>query len=177
LRKRFTENITIDSTGQINHQLTAEFQNTAASDNWPAGEYRSYLRLYLPSGSQVGEISLRNGSTGAVTPITKPDVSEEHQKTVLGFTFEVPVKESRLVTVSYKSPSSLNMHQKASLLFSWRRQPGTSDDQASWLVTAPTDFELASTPSQGIFDIPNSVRYNLTLSTDKEIQVDLLPSH
>lgn len=174
LRKKFTESISVDPFGQINHQLTAEFQNTARSSNWPAGNYRSYLRLYLPLGSEVGGVEVRDGTSGLVTKISQTDLTTEHRKTVLGFTLEVPIKESRIVTVFYKSPFVIDLTQKGAYLFSWHRQAGTAPDPISWSFNTPTAIQIAAAPGDGIFDIPSSVRYNRNLTQDLSFQIDLV---
>lgn len=175
LKKHYSEKISLTSQGEVVHTLIGEFQNTATSESWPAGRYKTYIRLYFPEGSILGDALVRGSSSDSWTRVSLQDTYSEHQKQVKGFTLDVPIKEGRTFSIAYKSPSRIDMTKKGALVFYWQKQAGASTDQISWALTAPSGLQVIAPGAKESFDIQPGVEYNQTLSFDQLYQVDLIP--
>jgi hypothetical protein len=179
LKKSYLSDVSVTSEGEIQHRLIGSFQNTAATDTWPAGIYRSYLRLYLPPGTQISSVSLRNPADSTQTDITAIDTLVEHGRQIFGFTFEVPIKEARELTILYSIPFRLDLAQKGTYLFDWQKQAGTIDEPITLSFKPPENVKVTSVfpalPQNQPFDKTNTIRYNLRLSQDQSWQVSFAP--
>lgn len=82
------------------HIRRIAFTNTAQSEAWPAGKYKTYLRLFVPKGSQLRGASL----DGQPLDLTSFKQVEEDGKQVFGYFLEVPIKDSRTLEVFYETP-------------------------------------------------------------------------
>lgn len=82
------------------HTRTIHLTNTAESEAWPAGEYKTYLRLFVPIGSQLRGAEL----DGKPLDLTSFRVQQEDGKQVFGYFVRVPVKSSRTLQVFYETP-------------------------------------------------------------------------
>lgn len=178
LKRKIIEQIVVSAEGEIGHELSATFQNSATSDRWPAGRYRSYVRFYLPLGTKVDQVSLKNPSTGVVEKLPGVDETEEHGKFILGFPFEVPIQEVREIILSYKAATKVDLSQGGSFVLFLQKQAGTIGDPYEVAISFPPNVKITSVyPAIKDFALSNMVRYNLLLSADQRIEVNFAKSN
>lgn len=92
-------NYSVDMTGEKPQAvLNIAYQHTCRAKDWMIGDYRSWLRVYAPAGSYLKEA---NGQSGNV------QYSEDLGKKIFGMRVDVPVGESRTITLKYNLPQSL----------------------------------------------------------------------
>jgi hypothetical protein len=82
------------------HTRTIAYTNTAESEAWPAGKYKTYLRLFVPEGSVLRGASL----DGQPLDLASFRQVQEDGKQVFGYFLEVPIRSRRTLEVFYETP-------------------------------------------------------------------------
>ena len=157
--------ITFTKEYLVSHHLDVTYTNTASSDAWPAGNYKNYSRLYLPSGTTIDRVQV-----GGIT-LAKDDyeLGIEHGKTVLAVYIEVPISSTIHLEVDYTLalplPASSPLYS-----FYWQKQPGTDPDPLSVTLNLPLFLEPELVSPAG--DLGNQeLNFNLTNISDRRITV------
>jgi hypothetical protein len=127
----------------LERTVSMELENTAKNSNWPAGDYKDYLRLYFPWDVEIEDILVQDPEKpNNQLRYTSQDynVAKYGDKKELGFLVEVPVMGKRVVKVTYKSNIKINPGINFSYLLYWQRQSGYGKK---------TDIEFQFTPPDG----------------------------
>lgn len=166
----------VDNT--LERTVNLELENTAKNSNWPAGDYKNYLRLYLPLDVEIEDILVQDPEKpNNQLRYTNQDYSmaKYGDKKELGFLVEVPVASKRIIKVIYKSKVKINPEVNFSYLLYWQRQSGYGKK---------TDIEFQFTPPGGrsvgqiypAAEIKDGfVRIMEKFSKDIPIGIELLP--
>ncbi|MBD3279396.1 MAG: DUF4012 domain-containing protein [Candidatus Pacebacteria bacterium] len=96
ISRDIVHNITLNQQ-EILHQRKIVFENQARSKTWPLGDYRNYLRFYLPQEAKVESVRV------AAKPL-KPDQLVKYSaqdRQVVGLLVEIPPQESVTVELTY----------------------------------------------------------------------------
>jgi hypothetical protein len=111
--------------GQATHTRTIQLVNNAKQNAWPGGPYRTYIRLYVPTNSQLTGIQV----DGADLLPSAIRTSNEAGKQVWGWYVEVPTQNQKTITVHYVTSNAYAPTKAASVyaLFE-QKQPGTGGD-------------------------------------------------
>lgn len=91
--------VKIDET-QINHIHELTLTNKAASNSWPRGTYKSYVRFYIPVGAQSPAPAIN----GKAVPPGSFDSFVENGRQVVGVYVEVPIQEQTQIELAYHVP-------------------------------------------------------------------------
>lgn len=119
------------------HSIT--WENRAQTQAWPKGDYRVYLRLYVPR--QVSMVSATlDGKPVAQQEIRR--VSNQGSEEI-GLVVVVPIKEKATLAVTYTTPLSLT-EDLSSYLFYQVRQPGTTTNLAPVTINHPQNWHVAT---------------------------------
>ncbi len=126
LKRNLQHEVTILDNGDLLESLTLIYQNQSTSKGWPAGDYRNYLRTYIPLNSRL--VNIKTGSSlNSLIEVSedKIEINEIFGKSELGFLLEVPAQQTRIVKITYQPPYKLTFNKgQASYLFYWQKQPG-----------------------------------------------------
>lgn len=173
LKRSIDHQVVISSSREIAETMQINYENQSPSDNFPAGKYRSYLRVYVPLGSRLNSCRINNA-------ICKPDQTTEHNRTVFGFLVEVPVKEKRQVTLSY----TLDKPLEGEYLFYTQKQSGIGKDNFTLSLNYPPNMTLENLLppkksrflpfSQSFLTGKGLIVYNTTLLADFFIKANFL---
>lgn len=109
------------------HTRTISLQNSSQSEAWPAGKYKTYLRLYVSQGSQLRSLTV----DGQPVNLQSVRTSEESGKQVFGHYIEVPIKGESIITAFYEVPLAPQL--KTYALFE-QKQSGTSGDDVTHVI-------------------------------------------
>ena len=71
--------------GSIKRDLKINYENTAKSNNWPGGDYKNYLRVYVPRGVEVTEVGIGEGGVMRPIPLSTVKMREIYGKKEIGF--------------------------------------------------------------------------------------------
>lgn len=108
--------------GRAKHTRNIVLENTAKSNAWPEGVYRSYIRLLVPKDAAVQSVSI-DGQTIDSTSLR--DVIDGERRSIGVYT-EVPIQSKKTVQISYDVP----LPQSAPLVYALfeQKQSGVSGD-------------------------------------------------
>lgn len=138
IERAVTHNIALTPEGATHvHSIT--WENRAQVPAWPKGDYRVYLRLYVPR--QVSSVSATlDGKPVAQQEIRR--VSSQNSEEI-GLVVVVPVKEKATLAVTYTTPLSLTA-DPSSYLFYQVRQPGTTTNLAPVTINHPESWHVST---------------------------------
>jgi len=144
VQREIDQQIVVNNQGKVEEKLTLTYENQSPSENWPAGHYKNYLRIYLKKGTILTSVFVSDPvNPGLWLPFDGKflDSSEEHGKSVYGFLFDVPIKSKMKIEINYELPDSLNLSGKlTSYLLLVQKQSGTFPSSYSLSVSYPGNF-------------------------------------
>jgi nucleoside-diphosphate-sugar epimerase len=162
LKKRIIQRLGI-SDDRINHSLRIVWENTAQTQSWPAGTYKNYWRLYVPSSAILQEAFWENnaGQREAINLVT----DQEMGKTVWSYLIEVPINSQVILEINYQIENKFLADRKR-LVFLVQKQAGASWEEDVMLVSYPTEWlPLVVSPEGEISQ--GAVTYRNILSQDR----------
>jgi hypothetical protein len=128
----------------IDRVVKINYENTAKNANWPGGDYKNYLRVYVPTDVTVSQVSLADGDNPNNKKIYGNDelkISEVNGKKEIGFLVTVPVLKKRVVEIRYTSNVTMDATKNFSYLNYIQRQPGSGDTGLVSLVSFPDKWQ------------------------------------
>jgi len=157
------------STTNLDTNINLSYENTSSQSVWPAGDYKNYLRVYLPNTSkiesiQVGE-SLLDSSQYTFTP--------SNGLSLLGISLKIPVNTSLDIQIITSTPISVT--EKTHFQFDLPNQPGrvlnsnlvNFEFPKSWFTTVypgqPTVLPQVASPGLLRYNAPTSIPFSLDI--------------
>lgn len=145
------------------HRLTISYKNRSQSGVWPGGDYRNYLRIFVPQGAGSVQATLVDPATNKQEEL-EIENSEEAAKSVFGTLVLIPAGESRNLVVSWETPIAYS--PSGELIFLWQKQMGTVDDPVDLQIRLPGEsYDILGFPSPSL-TTQGVVRYNTNLARD-----------
>lgn len=117
------------------HTRTVVFDNTAQSNAWPKGTYKSFIRFYINPESTV-EKALINGSELSRGQIIE---SEENGYKVVALRVDVPIQKQLSLDLVYSTP--LTKDGSFSYVFYNKKQSGLNNDPFTVQITHSQDIK------------------------------------
>jgi hypothetical protein len=163
------------SQNAVTRVVKINYENRAKNTNWPGGDYKNYLRVYLPNDINLAEVSI----TDTADPNKKEAVSGEklvikevEGKRELGFLVLVPVGTKRTVEIRYSTGISLMGKDKFSYLHYIQRQPGFGDTGLVSLISYPSGWTpMQVEPAASL--VGGKLLFNTKLDKDIKMGVEL----
>jgi len=159
----------------IKRTLKINYENTAKNTNWPGGDYKNYLRVYLPTGINLESIRIINGNDVSKVEMIggdKLNLAEYGGKTELGFLVIVPVNSKRTVEIKYSSNINLIGKEQFSYLNYFQKQSGFGDTGLVVLVSFPRNYQVLQVePSASM--VGDKVLFNTKLDRDVRMGVEI----
>ena len=161
---------------EIEEKLTINYKNNSPTQTWPGGNYKNYLRVYTPLGSQLLEAKIDE----RVLDLGKVDISFALGKTIFGFLVKVPVGEEREVSVRYRIPfkitgtvASFERQRETSYAYSllFQKQSGIDKDSLDVLISYPSSLKVTKVSPQALTG-PQIILYNTDLSRDRVFLIE-----
>jgi hypothetical protein len=171
LRRGIKHQLTILKNKEILAVTTVNYQNQSPADAWPGGVYKSYLRHYLPQGSNLVSVKIDQNKLNLAQDV---DVASQDDKLVLGLPISVPVKGSLELEVTYRLPKALeSKNQLSRLAMVVPKQPGIIDDPLEVIVNHPTYLTVAAVSPQALVS-PQVVTWKSNLTYDRVFTIDFI---
>ncbi len=174
LRRSIEKGITINNTGKIDHQLKINYENTAASKNWPGGDYLAWLRIYLPIETKINSISIYDPQNPGQKKMIQPEDRDdqlEFGKRVIGFKIEVPIQQRQTLEVNYHQQAQISKDSFGYFLY-WQKQSGYRHTPLSLLINYPDNWHpLQVTPSANV--VSGKLLFNQQLNKDLNFGIQL----
>lgn len=132
VRKKADLLVTIGTDETVTNQLKQTYVNTAKSGAWPAGNYKSYQRIYLPKNIVFKSLKI----DGNLVPQEDITFSSVADKTELAYLLEVPINSTVVVELEYSHLDSLAASGNIYSLY-WQKQSGTPDEPLTVSISHP----------------------------------------
>jgi hypothetical protein len=149
----------VDGRLKVDLQLT--YQHHGQKADWRTSRYKDYLRLYVPRGSQLINM------TGVETA---PVVTEELDKTVFGALLYVELNSQKTINISYYLPERLATQFRAGQYhLTWQRQPSSRLSTVRFDVRLPTGVKSISQTGGEISQSNQVISWRPNLTSDQEL--------
>jgi len=172
LKRSFSHQIKIDQEGSIQETLRLDYHNDSQTEAFPAGRYKSYVRLYTPLGTELKSLKIINPSDGEAIEPSEKEIKQEHDKQVFGFLLEVPIKESRSVEVVY-SLSEKVTERTDRYLWLLQKQAGIKDESFNFWFLPPSGLQILPKGIKGTQTTEGFV-FNPQFDQDLVFEINLL---
>jgi len=155
--------------------LKINYENTALNDSWPGGDYKNYMRVYLPLGANLAQVVLKDGNNPAVKKVytdNEMKIKQVGNKKELGFLMTVPVGEKRILEIRYSSVINLTGGERFSYLGYIQKQSGFGDTGMVTLVSMPEGYQaLQVEPAASV--VGDKLLFNQKLDRDIKMGVEI----
>jgi len=142
--KRNIDRLVDISSRAVSRVIKISYENTARSTTWPGGDYKNYMRVYIPIETNIAEVSIYDTADPTNKKILTNDeleVTEKGDKRELAFLVTVPVTKKRTVEIRYSSAIDINLYNEFSYLSYIQKQSGFGETQIVSLVSYPPDWQ------------------------------------
>lgn len=117
INKNIAHSVVLQESAAV-HRRVSTYSNSARTRAWPKGDYKSFVRYYIPESARniavyVDDVQL---------PANQITLSVENDKVVVGVYFEVAIESDVAVTITYSTPLSNTL---SSYAFFNQKQYGT----------------------------------------------------
>jgi len=157
----------------ITNDVRINYENTAKSSAWPGGDYKNYLRVYLPLGARIEEVSTSEG-TGNKNIVAGENlkINSVKGRKEIGFLVTVPVGKKVKVEIKYSLETDLSKWQSFSYLNYTQRQSGFGDTGMVTLVTVPETWQVNGvSPAASV--VGGKLLFNQKLERDIKMGVEI----
>lgn len=153
VRRSTDYSVDVDREGDLTGNLEITWEHTSKSTTWPSGDYKNYLRVYVPQ-----EIELIEASGLQETPAVSCALSAVHCE-VAGLV-RVPIDTTKTVSLRYKLPQNSSFSQRDDYELLIQKQPGVEAERVKFSLNLPT---FLSSPVQ--------TEREFTLDEDKSLSL------
>lgn len=158
----------------IRNTLKIVYENTAKSSAWPGGDYKNYMRVYVPSDAEIQEVNWSEGNSGEKKIVSGDalKINIMGSKKEIGFLVTVPVGKKIVVEVKYTNNINLATIDKFSYLNYVQRQSGYGDTGMVTLVSMPDNWRInAVEPAASV--VGGKLLFNQKLDRDIKMGVEI----
>lgn len=139
----------IEQVVDINKQMLSRvlkinYENTAKNNNWPGGDYKNYLRIYVPYTANLAQVRVYDTNQPSLVKTYEAGelkIKQVGGKKEIGFLVTVPVLKRRTVEVRYTDGINLENKEKFSYLHYIQRQSGFGDTGIVNLISFPEGWQ------------------------------------
>lgn len=159
---------------EVRNTLKIAYENTAKSSAWPGGDYKNYLRIYVPMGTNIKEINLSENGSGEKKIISGNDlkISQVGSKEEIGFLVVIPIGKKINVEVKYTQGLDIKALKNFSFLSYIQRQSGYGDTGMVTLVSIPEGWQInAVEPAASV--VGGKLLFNQKLDRDIKMGVEI----
>ena len=137
LSRRLSHTIDIQPQGQLDHQISVNYQNNTPQDSPSSGAYKTYTRFYLPPNSQLISSQLNNQQIQPQDTTIDPFLNLK----VISFYYTIPSQQAGQLDLTIRSQQILNTFSPtSSLSINWQKQTGTGSLPASITINYPSQL-------------------------------------
>ena len=158
----------------IRNNLKIVYENTSKSTNWPAGDYKNYLRVYLPAESRVEEVNWSENGSGEKNIVSGDNlkISQNGSKKEVGFLVTVPVGKKIEVEIRYSEGVDLSRATTFSYLNYGQKQSGFGETNMVSLISIPDGWQISAVePVASV--VGGKLLFNQKLDKDIKMGVEI----
>lgn len=190
LKRKIKQDMTIDTDGTVSGKVTMYYKNISASNSWPGGDYKTYVRFVLPLGAKLLGIAIDGKEQKTIPAITDFKIYEakkfvapkdleietynESDKTVYGMLITVPTQAYKTITASYALAKQVSFDDLVFGYDLWTfKQPGTDNDPYEFSLTYPQGYSLVKKPSS-VIEQGNTISFATPFATDQRLALQFV---
>jgi len=173
IKRKITREIKIE-TNEVTNDLTIYYENTSRSREPPGGDYKNYVRIYLPLEAEVGQVMVKEeGKNGRILGGEDLNLKTAFGKKEVGFLVTVEVGKKAEIELKYRQKINLSEANNFSYLSYVQRQSGFGETPMKTEVNLPTGWVVMAAEPQAnvegqkiIFDgsLEKDVRFGVEMS-------------
>jgi nucleoside-diphosphate-sugar epimerase len=149
LKRKISFQTDIQKENRFSSNLKIHFQNESFKNSRFGGDYKNYLRVYVPLGSNLDQVKI--GSQ--ILSEEEIDLGIASGKTYFGFLVNVETGKTKSVEISYRPPFKIKKGKTIDYLLLWQRQSGSDPSQISFSFNpGPASIIKTSLPSEAKLD-------------------------
>jgi len=175
LKRNLRHDVVLKETGQFDHSLKIDYQNLSLTETWPQGRYLAYLRVFLPTGSELKSILVNDpAEPGYWVEVKKTEIEKERRadgKEMIGFLIEVPSRSGRTFEINYQPGFKADFKKTFSYLLVHQIQSGSGETTASFTFEFPAKTKPLKILPQGNLS-GRKVIINDQLDRDRVFRID-----
>jgi len=171
---RSVEQMVNINESSVERILKINYENTAKSNNFPGGDYKNYLRVYLPLEVNLSQISLIDDNNSALIKTYTNDeirIKEVNGKKEIGFLVTVPILSKKTVQIKYASDNNLTGKDKFAYVGYIQKQSGFGDTGLVTLISFPKNWQPLQVEPQASM-VGGKLLFNQKLNEDVVIGVE-----
>ena len=158
------QTVAIENNG-VRREVKINYKNTAKTTGWPGGDYKNYLRIYLPVEAEVERVS--GEDKGEQIRIEK-----KYGKQEVGFLTTIPINEKKTIEFEYFIKANISLFDKFSYLNYTQRQSGFGETKLVTLVSYPNDWQPLQVEPVATM-MGGNLLFNQELDRDLRIGVEI----
>lgn len=158
----------------IRNNLKIIYENTSKSNNWPAGDYKNYIRVYLPAESRVEEVSWSESGSGGKNIVAGENlkINQNGNKKEVGFLVTVPIGKKIEVEIKYSQAVDLSGATTFSYLNYTQKQSGFGETNMVSLISIPSSWQVSAVePVASV--VGGKLLFNQKLDKDIKMGVEI----
>ena len=174
LNRSMEETVDIGVNSMV-RTIKINYENTARENKLPGGDYKNYLRVYLPTDVNILQVSMMDGNSSVDRKTYTSEelkVREVNGKKEVGFLVVVPVMSKKTVVIKYVSEINLTNKNKFSYVNYIQKQPGFGDTGLVTLVSFPGSWQPMQVEPQASV-VGGRLLFNQKLDRDIKMGVEL----
>ncbi len=169
IKKNHTLNIQIKDEKTIDYTYQITIENDSEKQEFPQGEYKNYIRVYIPYNAELTSLRGLTDSNYSV-------YLEDGYKVVAGW-FNIPIQKTLTLEIKYRlnkiNESSyfplLKTDKNYQMNIDIFKQPGSRNDSYSLSLSYPSEWVVEN--SEGLTRIENNVNRRFELSSDQHLYI------
>lgn len=172
INRKINRNIDI-LQNEVKNDLRISYENTAKSNAFPGGDYKNYLRVYLPKEAELTEVAVTEEGKGRrVVGGADLVIKEVLGKREVGMLVVTEVGKKAEVEVKYRQKVNLLEGDKFSYLSYWQKQSGFGKTPIKMTVNLPTGWTLNGVePAAEV--LGNQIMFEGELNKDMRMGVEI----
>jgi len=183
--REVSQKVEIGDDGNISEELIINYKNETVSLS--TNDYLNYLRIILPNGAALSEITIDGNIQKVVNAVTdslvyeaknfkapqglEVEKKEEDGKTIFGFPVKIPAGKTVQIKIKYALLQKVSVQDAFSYNLKLFKQPGVDNVPYSFSVVFPDSFSIIEN-SDGISGVGNSVSYINKIIKDKDLNIN-----
>ncbi len=174
VKRNIDQNIKINADNSVEKQVNIVFNNQAQKQSWPAGDYKNYMRIFIPSLAKLEGIWIGN-STIDLEKIAEEefDITNEYFYKGYGFLLNVPVGNEKYLKIKYQLKDIKFEKNIATYQFYWQKQPGVNNVPVKLEISYPKNVQVSKLSPGGKLE-KGKVSYQEQLDKDKLFVVQMV---
>ena len=169
IKKNHTLDINIRDEKSIDYRYQVAIQNDSTSNEYPQGEYKNYIRIFIPSSATIlGIVGIDDN---------RYDIYNEGGYKVVGGWFNIPPKGNKTFEISYRISESDSLGSfllsktdtHYTLNLNIYKQPGSKKDAYNLNVIYPENWTVEN--SDSLSSIGNQLNKRFELDRDQSFDI------